>query len=84
VWLESKYEGYLEREERRRAELARMESVALPETLEYASIGTLSLEGREKLDRVRPANLGQASRIPGLRVCDLSALVVELARRRTA
>jgi tRNA uridine 5-carboxymethylaminomethyl modification enzyme len=84
VWLESKYEGYLEREARRRAELARMESVALPETLEYAEIGTLSLEGREKLDRVRPANLGQASRIPGLRVCDLSALVIELARRRSA
>jgi tRNA uridine 5-carboxymethylaminomethyl modification enzyme len=84
VWLESKYEGYLDREERRRAELARMESVALPETLEYAGIGTLSLEGREKLDRVRPANLAQASRIPGLRVCDLSALLIELARRRSA
>jgi tRNA uridine 5-carboxymethylaminomethyl modification enzyme len=84
VWLESRYEGYLDREERRRTELARMESVALPEGIEYAGISTLSLEGREKLDRVRPANLGQASRIPGLRVCDLSALVIELARRRIA
>jgi tRNA uridine 5-carboxymethylaminomethyl modification enzyme len=84
VWLESKYEGYLSREEQRRAEVARMESVALPGEIEYAEIGTLSLEGREKLDRVRPASLGQAARIPGLRVSDLSALVIELARRRSA
>jgi tRNA uridine 5-carboxymethylaminomethyl modification enzyme len=84
VWLESRYEGYLAREERRRAELARMEAFTLPEELDYIEMGTLSLEGREKLERVRPANLGQAARIPGLRVCDLSALLVELARRRSA
>lgn len=81
VWLESKYEGYLEREERKRAELLRMEGRGLPAEMDYAEMSTLSLEGREKLDRVRPLNLGQAARIPGLRVSDLSALVIELARR---
>ncbi len=84
AWIEARYEGYVEREERRREELKRMETAELPEGLEYAELRTLSLEGREKLDRVRPANLGQAARIPGLRVSDLSALVVEIARRRTA
>jgi tRNA uridine 5-carboxymethylaminomethyl modification enzyme len=81
AWLEARYAGYLEREERQRFELQRMESAELPEEIEYAELSTISLEGREKLDRVRPRSLGQAARIPGLRVCDLNALVVELARR---
>lgn len=84
VWVESKYEGYLEREERRRAEIGRMEDVTLPDELDYSGLRTLSLEGREKLERVRPVNLGQAARIPGLRVCDVNALMIELSKMRAA
>ncbi|MBA2564631.1 MAG: tRNA uridine-5-carboxymethylaminomethyl(34) synthesis enzyme MnmG [Gemmatimonadetes bacterium] len=84
VWVECKYDGYLAREERKRLELRRMEGARLPDGIEYAELMTVSLEGREKLDRVRPVNLAQAARIPGLRVSDLGALVIEIARRRSA
>jgi tRNA uridine 5-carboxymethylaminomethyl modification enzyme len=61
-----------------------MEGFELPEELAYAGMLTLSFESREKLDRVRPRTLGQASRIPGVSPSDLQGLVVEVLKRRGA
>ena len=58
----------------------------LPAAIDYASIGTLSREAREKLSAVRPLTLGQASQIPGVSQADLTALLVwlELQQRRSS
>jgi tRNA uridine 5-carboxymethylaminomethyl modification enzyme len=66
VEIESKYEGYLQQQERQIERLKRSEKVRIPATFEYAGIPGLSREITEKLVRVRPSTLGQASRIPGV------------------
>ncbi|MCC6403635.1 MAG: tRNA uridine-5-carboxymethylaminomethyl(34) synthesis enzyme MnmG [Fimbriimonadaceae bacterium] len=79
VWnlleVEAKFEGYLQREEREIAKLARLETMRIPGTLDYARIGGLSHESREKLAEVRPTSVGQAGRIPGMRPTDIALLV---------
>ena len=80
--VELKYAGYLEREQRSARRLSGMEDFTLPVDLHYRSLLTLSTEAREKLDRVRPASLGQASRIPGVSPSDLQNLVAEVLRMR--
>lgn len=82
VEVAAKYEGYLAQEERLAARLRRWEDQALPAGLEYDEVSGLSREGREKLETVRPATLGQARRIPGISPADLVALVAWLERRR--
>jgi len=82
VWVQHKYGGYLERQ---RAEIARfktLEAKRIPETFDYAVVPGLLREAREKLLRVRPASLGQASRIPGVTPADLSILLIFLRRFR--
>lgn len=76
-----RYDGYLERERRRASALRRQGSTALPEDIDYASLGTLSMEARQKLARVRPSSLGQAGRIPGIRPTDLQSLLFEVRKR---
>ena len=80
--VELKYEGYLSRETEAARRLGEMDDFALPDQLDYRSLATISYEAREKLDRVRPASLGQAGRIPGVSPSDLQNLVVEVLRRR--
>jgi tRNA uridine 5-carboxymethylaminomethyl modification enzyme len=80
--VELKYAGYLERERESVRRLSAMEEFSLPPDLQYGTLLTLSFEAREKLDRVRPASLGQASRIPGVSPSDLQNLVAEVVRRR--
>jgi tRNA uridine 5-carboxymethylaminomethyl modification enzyme len=80
--VELKYAGYLAREKDSAGRLAAMEELSLPADLAYRSLGTISFEAREKLDRIRPASLGQAARIPGVSPSDLQNLVAELLRRR--
>lgn len=84
VWaeMELKYEGYLTRERESAQRLARMDSFGLDEDLPYREFHAVSYEAREKLERVRPATLGQASRIPGLSPNDLQGVVVEVLRLR--
>lgn len=78
--LEAVYGGYLEREERLAAEARRLEGRPIPNGFDYASIVSLSHEGREKLARVRPTTLGQAGRIPGVRPTDVALLAGFLSR----
>ncbi|MCI2058090.1 MAG: tRNA uridine-5-carboxymethylaminomethyl(34) synthesis enzyme MnmG [Oscillibacter sp.] len=80
VELAIKYEGYIRRQLRQVAEFDRMELRPLPPTLDYGAVAGLRLEAREKLGAVRPANLGQASRISGVSPADLTALLVYLAK----
>ncbi len=79
--IDLKYEGYIRRQERQREEFSRLEDRALPEDLDYQTMDGLRLEARQKLDRLRPRNLGQASRISGVSPADVTALMLALERR---
>jgi tRNA uridine 5-carboxymethylaminomethyl modification enzyme len=82
--IDLKYSGYLARQQQQIAQIQRQTSRVLPAAIDYASIQTLSAEAREKLARIRPQTLGQASRVPGVSPADVTALLVwlELGRRR--
>ena len=75
-----KYSGYIERERQQAEKLERLEHVFIPETLDYSRIQALSTEARQKLDRIRPTTIGQASRIPGISPHDVSVLLVLAGR----
>ena len=76
--VELKYEGYVARERHNIERLQRFEALRIPPSLDYAALGALSHEGREKLQLVRPRTLGQASRISGVSPADVSILLVRL------
>jgi tRNA uridine 5-carboxymethylaminomethyl modification enzyme len=76
-----KYEGYIKRQERQVEKLKRMENARLPEGIDYQTIYGLSTEVREKLGKVRPRSLGQASRISGITPAALMAIQVHLKKR---
>ena len=78
--LEIKYNGYLARQQAQVDAFRRMEAHRLPESLDFRSLKALSAEARNVLDKVRPATLGQASRIPGVRVSDVAVLMVMMRR----
>lgn len=73
-----KYEGYIDRQQRQVGKLKRMENVRLPEDMDYHAIHGLSTEVREKLTKIRPMSLGQASRISGITPAAIMALQVHL------
>ena len=75
-----KYEGYVKRQEDGLRRYARVESATIPPSLDYGAIPGLSREVREKLTAVRPASLGQASRIPGITPAALSLLAIHMKR----
>ena len=79
-----KYEGYLKKQDLEAKGLAKAENVLLPEDIDYLHMDGLRLEARAKLDAVRPRNLGQASRIPGVNPADVSILLLNLKKRRKA
>jgi tRNA uridine 5-carboxymethylaminomethyl modification enzyme len=80
--MELKYEGYLTRERQRADATRRQAGFALPADLAYPELVTLSFEARQKLERIRPATLAQAGRIPGVSPSDLQNLVMEVRKRR--
>ncbi len=80
VEIETKYEGYLKRQEEQVRQFEKNEEVAIPHGFDFASVRSLSNEGREKLQRVKPRSIGQASRISGVTPADLSVLLVTLLR----
>lgn len=79
--LEIKYAGYFERERQQAERLAAQGAIVLSAALDYASMRTLSIEARQKLERLRPGTLAQASAIPGISPADLQNLVLEIRRR---
>jgi len=76
--IEIKYAGYIRRQSAQVAGFKRMETRRIPADLDYDDVGSLRLEARQKLKQVRPANLGQASRIDGVSPADVSVLLVYL------
>jgi len=78
VEVELKYEGYIKRQQIQVARFEKLENKKIPEDFPYTTIKTLSNEARDKLDRIRPITLGQASRIPGVSPADITALMIHL------
>ena len=79
VEIQIKYAGYLARQEKQVAEFRREESRLLPLDLDYNAVTGLRLEAREKLSRIRPVSIGQASRISGVSPSDIAVLLIYLA-----
>jgi tRNA uridine 5-carboxymethylaminomethyl modification enzyme len=78
--LDIKYAGYIEKEERAAARMAKMDAIRLDPDLDYAALSGLSVESREKLKAVRPLTVGQAARVPGVRQGDIALLMVLVKR----
>ncbi len=78
--IEIKYEDYLNRERLNAEKLSKWEGLEVPVSFDYDRLGALSHEGREKLKRVRPATIGQATRISGVSSSDISILLVYMGR----
>ncbi len=82
VETELKYEGYIKRQTEEVRRFARMENKKIPRGMDYARIGGLRLEARQKLAELQPETVGKASRIPGVSPADISVLLVALAQRK--
>ena len=80
VEITVKYQGYIDRQNRQVAEMKKLEERPIPPDVDYLSIQGLRLEARQKLDQIRPLNLGQASRISGVSPADITALMIYLER----
>ena len=80
VQIEIKYEGYILRQQAQINETLRLESKAIPDNINYDDVYGLRLEAKEKLNKVRPANIGQASRISGVSPSDISVLLIYLRK----
>ena len=80
VEIEIKYHGYIEREKMIAEKLRRLENIAIPAGFDFGSMQSLTIEARQKLTRIRPATIGQASRIPGVSPADVNVLLVRFGR----
>ena len=78
--IQIKYEGYIKKEIVNAERLNRLDRIKVPEDFDYNALGSLSLEAKEKLNKIKPANLSQASRISGINPSDISVLLVKLGR----
>lgn len=78
VEIEVKYEGYLRRQEEQIRQFQKQEQLSIPVGFDFNNVKSLSNEGREKFSRVNPRSVGQASRISGITIADLSVLMVSL------
>lgn len=78
--IEIKYSGYIEREKQVAEKLHRLEDIAIPDGFDYSSMQSLTIEARQKLMRIRPTTIGQASRIPGVSPADVNVLLVRFGR----
>lgn len=78
VEIEMKYEGYIKRQEELIARMEKLEKLTIPINFNYLNLKTISAEGKEKLNKIRPRSVGQASRISGVTPADISVLLVYL------
>lgn len=80
--IEIKYEGYILKARKEADRMGKMDSVKLPEDIDYLHVDNLALEARQKLDQIRPASLGQASRISGINPSDIQVLAIWLKQNK--
>ena len=78
--IQIKYHGYIERERHIADKMARLENIPIRPDFNYHQLNSLSIESRQKLTRIRPATIGQASRIPGVSPADINVLLVYFGR----
>lgn len=79
--VEMRYAGYLKKQEAAIAEQRRLEERVLPPDIDYNTVSALRIEARQKLNKIRPLNLGQASRISGVSPADIAVLIVMLGKK---
>ena len=82
VVLETKYSGYIERQAAQVERFAKLESKPIPAHFDFVAVPQLRAEAREKLQRIRPASIGQAGRISGISPADLAVLLIYLGGAR--
>jgi tRNA uridine 5-carboxymethylaminomethyl modification enzyme len=80
VEINIKYESYIEKEKQLVEKVSKLENLKIPIEMDFAKISTLSMEARQKLTKMRPATLGQASRISGVSASDISVLMIFMGR----
>lgn len=78
--IQLKYHGYIERERENAEKLHRLEDISIPSDFNFSKLQAISLEAREKLNEIRPANIAQASRISGVNPADINVLLVHMGR----
>ena len=78
--IQIKYRGYIEREQYIAEKMRRLENIAIPDGFDYHSLQSLTIEARQKLTKIRPATIGQASRISGVSPADINVLLVYFGR----
>ena len=78
--IQIKYRGYIEREKFFAEKLHRLEDIRIPEGFDFESMQSLTIEARQKLRRIRPTTIGQASRIPGVSPADINVLLIKFGR----
>lgn len=80
--IESKYEGYIRKQQEQVRRFEKMENRKIPENLNYDDVYGLSNEARQKLNQIRPESVGQASRISGVNPADINVLLIDLEKKR--
>ena len=78
--IQIKYKGYIEREKFIAEKLRRLENITIPSDFNFYSMNSLTIEARQKLSRIRPTTIGQASRIPGVSPADVNVLLIKFGR----
>jgi tRNA uridine 5-carboxymethylaminomethyl modification enzyme len=80
IEIETKYKGYIEKEKINAEKLIRLERIKIPKNFKYEKAQSISTEGRQKLAKIKPETIGQASRISGVSPSDISVLLIHLGR----
>ncbi len=78
--IQIKYQGYIEKEKNNADKLSRLENIKIPKNFNYNRLSSLSFEAKEKLNKIKPMTLSQASRISGIKPSDISVLLVKMGR----
>lgn len=80
AFIQVKYSGYIEKEKSNADKLTRLEDVRIPENFDYDKIKSMSFEAKDKLKKIRPVTISQASRISGVAPSDISILLIHMGR----
>ena len=78
--IQIKYKGYIEREKLLAEKLRRLENIVIPEGFDFTQMNALTIEARQKLTKIRPQTIGQASRIPGVSPADINVMLIKFGR----